>query len=274
MTKNKRYSSSQFTQRKKRQMKIKIFLWLFFTLSIIFGLSYWSGHHSVTINKIQVSENQFIDESTLINDVENLISKRYFGLFAKKNFMLLPRDEIKKSILEDNIAISEVNLELQGPNTLFIEIVEHKPKSKWCGFRSDAELDNCYLVNGAGLIYSADDMFDPYDLIRLFGVFESEENIIGQKYTETETYQNLINFVEGLREMEITTVFVETLDDETYTVQTLDGPHLLISTYNEFDQTLDNLETVVDSEDINPAQFKNLEYIDLRFGNRVYYQIR
>jgi cell division septal protein FtsQ len=269
MSKNSRYRSSTFAQKQRRRKIFKRIIWSIFVFAVISGLSYWSGHHSITINSITISENEFLNNEKIIENIEKQISGRYLFLFSKKNSLLIPRSEVKNSIIKNNLSVSEVSLKVRDINNLFVDISEHEPVAKWCD-----EANNCFLINAEGLIYTQEKVLNPKNVIKVSGVFENSNDILGKTYLNTETFKSILKTVENLNQLSIKPTLIDTEDQETIAIETMQGPYLLIDRNDNPADVLNNLQTVIETEEINEAQFKNLEYIDLRFGNKVYYKIK
>jgi NhaP-type Na+/H+ or K+/H+ antiporter len=95
MSKRKPYRSSKLAQKKRKQRKIKIILWTVLFISIIAGASYWSGHDSVVVSQINISENEFINDQDVLEKASQIISGRHLFLFSKSNFLLIPQSKIE-----------------------------------------------------------------------------------------------------------------------------------------------------------------------------------
>jgi hypothetical protein len=285
MSHNRAYRSSKLEQKKKKKRIIKIILAVILSISIIFLLSYYSKHPKVVINNIIISENEFVDDELVLKTVEEILSRKYVWLFAKSNFLLVPRDQIKREILETQKSISEISIKVKQINNLYIEIVEHAPVAKWCG-ADITKKNECYLINEQSLIFAKENSINP-KIVPIFHSTISMENkientvdgsqqtdVINMEYMDGEVFKNILTFVKNLNQFEITPTYISTEDYETFAVRAMSGPYLLIDKRIEPNEVLSNLQTVIEIEEINKAQFKNLEYIDLRFGNKVYYKIK
>jgi cell division septal protein FtsQ len=279
MTEHKQYSSEKFEQkrRKKRIIKFSILVGLFVLL--FFSVSYYSGHKSITISTIEISATNYLDEEFVINEVQQMLAGRYFFLFARNNFLILPKTEIKENILSQNVFIEDVSIEVRGLNHLVINIYEHGPVAKWCMKNSGS----CYLVNQDGLIYVEEArqlnsnhtlQFSDDKIISLFGAYDDTEDVIGQYYLESNLFRSVLNLIKKLEELGFKVSHLNTRDHESITIYSEERPYLLISKYSNLEQVFQNLKTTIETEELNRAQLGNLEYIDLRFGNKVYYKIK
>jgi hypothetical protein len=91
-----------------------------------------------------------------------------------------------------------------------------------------------------------------------------------------ETFANLNSFIDALRDQHIFTPvsFTRTAENEGE-VMTLEGASLLINLDADFGTTLANLISALSGSSLkDPAVRADLEYIDLRFGNKLYYKLK
>jgi hypothetical protein len=267
--KSKKYRSSKFAEKKKKIKRIKRIAWTIFALVLLATVSYWSGHQSLTISQIEITPNQYIDDTELEARILEALESRHLFLFSRKNFLLIPKRQIRNVILQNYRSVAKVTLTVR-PDILTVEIEEYQAVAKWCGFDPNEPKD-CFLVNSRAEIFAPDSL--QADVMRLFGSHESSENIIGQSYIDPLIFEKILIFTSNLPDFEINADYVDTTDEETFTIHTKEGPYLLIERTDDPNEVLNNLKTVIESEGLNGAQFRNLEYIDLRFGNKVYYEI-
>lgn len=261
----RRYTSAQLKERKKRKKKIITILIVILVVSIISLIAYYSHHERININQIVISENRHINDDLVIEDVNSILSGNYLLVFSKSNFLIFPRTEVKKYL--DNLpAVSDVKVKVSNLNTLNIEVVEYEEVLRWCG-ESYLNPTDCFLVNDKGDIFARDLVSE---VPRIYGVID-QEDVIGKKILDIDEFDNLMQLIKGL-DTEID--FIDTEDSETFALHTTAGPYILVTLDNSPEEIISNLRTVRDTEEINDVQLGNLEYIDLRFGNRVYYQIR
>jgi hypothetical protein len=276
MSKRKPYRSSKLAQKKRKQRKIKIILWTVLFISIIAGASYWSGHDSVVVSQINISENEFINDQDVLEKASQIISGRHLFLFSKSNFLLIPQSKIEDYILDTFPSAKDVDIKVKF-NEMEIVINEHQAVAKWCGIDFNDPSD-CYLLNDWALIFAKENIIEEKEVIEFYGLTDattSEEiELVGQRHIEQGVYDRILVFLNNLNQLEINPIFVDTTDKETFAVYTERGPYLLIEKNDDPNEVLNNLKTVIETEELNDAQFKNLEYIDLRFGNKVYYKIR
>jgi hypothetical protein len=198
---------------------------------------------------------------------------KYFGIIPRDNALFIPKQEIEADLISDNTFIEKVEIKLEKFDILKINATEYGSVAKWCGQSVKKKSKTCYLLNSKGNIFTKETVIDGRDLPVFYGPI-SEDYIIGKGYLKPEQFQNVLSFVEKLEAMNIFVKSVDTSDFETLAVQTTAGPYIMISTLNDSAKIIENLEIVIKTEEINKAQFSNLEYIDLRFTNKAFYKIK
>lgn len=133
--------------------------------------------------------------------------------------------------------------------------------------------DVCYFVNQSGLIFIEEPKDHEYDLPKLHNIVSG--NPIGQIYVSSDFFkiiQEFKNTLETNLDVHLAEVFTE--DEITYKFLMKEGPYLLIDSTDDFVSVADNLATLIEQDAINRPQFSNIQYIDLRFGNRIFYKLK
>ncbi len=271
MSKNQ-YRSPQLEKKKKNLLMLKMFFWVVCTLICLYGFVFWFNHPSFSISSVTVSEATFAASSDLLKEINGVLDEKYFGLFSKRNFLFVPSTSIRTRLLANNSSISEVFVNRESLHHLNIVVKEHEVVAKWCGRDARTESKPCYVVNRKGQFFAPETDAHFFEVPKLFGDVATT-TIVGTHYLPIENFNNLINFVQKVPQLHIVVKTIETEDFETFAIHTVKGPYLLVEKNNEADQIYENLKIVIEQEEINKAQFQNLQYIDLRFGNKVFYKI-
>lgn len=274
MVKNK-YRSSQLQKKKKMRRIIKTVFFTAATLVLIYGAVFWSNHPTFTISQINISDLQYADQQTVLEEAEHILDEKHLGLISKRNIFLLPRAEIRNHIKENHNSFSEIKVSVKRFDILDIKITEHEPVAKWCGSNVAAPKE-CFLINLQGNIFAKENNFMFENVLKFYSPldFSDEQELIGRNVLNADIFENIIFFANNLPELNITAKSIQTDNHETFSVQTTAGPRILIETDDEATQLLNNLKVMIETENINEAQFKNLDYINLSFGNKVFYKPR
>lgn len=256
---------------------------------------YFSNSETLRIQKIIVNDLKFSDRVEIENLVKKQIEGRHFGLFAKSNIFIFPRSKIIREIKKEYSSISAIDIDTKGLHTIELQIEEFEPSARWCDVPvtpanapnhvNDSKTvsaipqvvnqysgANCYFTNSDGMIFAKTDFENSHDFITTFGFIVSDP--FRQNYDDAKTFRDLIDFVKLLRRLEIIADEVWTTDGEVYAIVTKDKVKIYIDSEDDIVSVFNNLQTVINRDAINQAQFSNIDYIDLRFGNRVFYKLR
>jgi len=268
-------------KRNKIRYYRKVIIWVTFVVVLLYGVSFWSDHESMKVVNVSVVGDNFVNPEIVEDIFFEKIYGKYFYLISKSHFLFLPRTTIIGEI-ENMLEIDSTTIKREDMNSVVVEIVEHQPIAEYC------LESNCYLVNAEGLIFVKKPDVFLNNLITLSGqIIEnnnegSEDNdevvedadILGQSFSDKETFQKLLMKIKLLKEEKIEISNISTEDFETYTLQTVGGPVLLVENQDAPETVVSNLKAALAQESIHKVQFNNIDYIDLRFEDKVFYKLK
>lgn len=261
------YQTGKLAKRRRRIMIFRIILFIVLFVSIISGTAFWSHSDSFKINNIEIIGTNFNSIDQIENLTFDILKGNYFLGYSRSNFLLVSKGEIKNKILESSNSIKDVLVKSKGFHSLKIEVIEHSPKLSWCD-----EKNKCFIVNDDGIIFMEDDITGTEDLLIVRGFVQGDP--IGQVYVSDEFVKSILKFTELLSQIELTVTELKTEDGDTFIFHTSDNMDLIIDKRDNVEEVFDNLIIAINQEAIHKEQFPNIEYIDLRFGNRVIYKPR
>ncbi len=262
----------------KRKRKI-----FFFKLSIgvaliilLVGLGSWLSHRPyLQITNIIVNGNNVISDSKIKKITETVfIDERYFFLFSRTNSIIFPEEEIKDLILITFKQIKSVDIVRTNFHTISMEIEEHKPYATWCTSENSGAIDNCYFINKEGFVFSKAPNFTGNVFMRFYGDLIGPD-YIGKYYLKVDNEFNKINtLINSVKKLKIEPIELHTVgisDMELY----LEGESKILFTREQSSsEVLDNLTVILESETFKEKNMEDIEYIDLRFGNKVYFKLK
>lgn len=271
MSKNQ-YRSPQLEKKKKNLFRLKIALWAVAGAILLYGIVFWFNHPSVAIKQVSIAPTIFVPHDDVVALAESTLQGSYFGLFSKRNLLFVPTGALRHTIEKLHPAIEQVFVHRTSAHDIRIDVKEYEPIAKWCGPDARARVSPCFVMNRKGQLFAQETPINTFAVPVFFGAITSEEKISAY-YTSIDSFEMVMEFVQGLAQFNIMLDTIETEDFETFVVHTVKGPYLMIDANTDASDVLDNLRIVIDQEEINKAQLKNLIYIDLRFGNKVFYKI-
>ncbi len=280
--------------KKKNKLK-KILYFIFFAIVLTFFI-YITNASFLRIQKIVVQEVKYTERSEIELTVKEQLEGRYFGLFSKSNALIFSRPKIANEIKKKYPSISKVDVDLKGVSTIDIQLEEYIATAIWCDIPvtpattliHDAEGvektsvipqvvnsfrdQNCYFLNEEGIVFSPTKYDSSTEIVKTFGFIETDP--LKKNFSNPKTFKDLVEFIKLLRRLNIVADQIWTTNGEVYAILTQQGVKIYIDSESDVVSIFDNLETVMKRDAINQAQLSNIDYIDLRFGNRVFYKLK
>lgn len=202
--------------------------------------------------------------------------------------------EIKKNILSDFMGIESVSLSRSWFKTLTITVHERVPAAIVCpGFRDDtasgvAASAGCYASDAHGYVFSTvastTSALSTNSLTSYYIPTDSGETLLGTHFVEEKRFDELEHLVQGARLGGLSPqgILIEDNGEYEMYVKNQKGDSEVTVYFDDkapFDATLSNLLTFwqnfpkkKDAKNTTPATTtQSFDYINLRFGNTVYY---
>jgi len=240
----------------------------FFILGFFIGLgwSVWHGTRlpSLTISEIEISGGDTINHNVVRKAVETELEGTYLAFIPKTFTYLYPASAILSSV-EAIPRIKDVNIKKVNNQKLSVVFDEHEPRALWC----DENSQHCLLVDEKGYAFTDAPNLSGGSLLRF--VIEDTPLLLRQHMLSESELSQALAFSEALKNefgFTVERVWYEQNKDITYTL--VGGGKLLTNSEEAIEVTLSNLATILDSENFLHLRPNNFQYIDLRFGNKVF----
>jgi len=282
-------NSPRLLELKKKRRKIflkKVSIYLVVLTIIFAGLAYLSRLPSVNITSIEITGNKVLDSDGLKSVVSDELTGNYFLIFPKTNIFLYSKNSIKKHLLGKFKRLKDVKFSLVDKRILSVSISERAPDYVWCGaqipeMKPDTEAPACYFLDDSGYIFDEAPYFSGDVYFKFYGsVYLEGDTPIGS-YFAPGIFSKFLTLKEELDNMTLRPVALLVEEDGVikFLLSGLNNtmPEIILKTDLDFESALGNLQSALDTDPLK-SEFKNkyssLEYIDLRFGNRVYYRFK
>ncbi len=258
MTKRKyRKYNKRYKIKKKRSIFRSKFFW--FSLLIILllsGIFYFFFLSPVfQIKRIEIMGNNKVStEEIRVVVLDNYPRKILF--FDSKSIFLVNLKKVDKKLKERFPKIAKISLKRDFPNGLISQIEERIPIADWC-YEND-----CFHIDNKGIVF---EKTEKETNIKIKTSNSLEDLSLLDKVIEEDKLQSILFIKKELKYIEIE----EFLFKEKLTAKVLGGWEIYFDLDKEVKEQIFNLNTVL-KEKIPPENRGNLEYIDLRFGNRIF----
>jgi len=277
LQKRPNFKSSHYIKKRRKQAIFRACLWFLFIVSLIWGASFWSHNEFFTIKNIKIVGN----DVTVKEDIENIIvadtAGNYFGLFSRANIIIYPKSKIKKDILNQFKRISQVDIGMSDRDSIEVDVVERKPIALWCTSGQDITevnllSDECYFLDETGYIFAKAATFTGNVFFKYYGSVDGGP--IGVGYFPESKFVNLEAFIKGLENLKIKPIYLSTTPDGDFEAHLAGGSKIIFND-KDISNTLINLDSLLSKNNlIGEEVISSLDYIDLRFGNKLFYKLK
>ncbi len=274
----KRITKRTRLAQKKRKKNILLSLAALVLLIIAYaGLGWGLSHEKVTITTVHVVDNDVVDAEALVTTVRQGFGVTRGLLLYGGTIFTYDKSAIVADLLYTYPRLKSVTLKAKKIDTLELTVVEREAVAQWCSEKEanlEVELPSCYLLDEDGFVFERIDS-------RQNGLIVYKGDLAGEALRQNllhDDFARVQDFVNKLKiEVDINVNMVILLDGE-FEVQSEDHPLLKIKLDDNLKRVLSYVQVTLDSQEYK--DFVNEEttegakehYIDLRFGNRVYYK--
>jgi len=238
-------------------------------------LAWGSGHQAVIVQDVHITGNEVIEDADIREVVYTQMEGRYVYLFDKRNILLYPKEQMRTALRTTFPRLQKVRISSDGITKIHIDVSERESTYLWCGDEvpvQNTDMRNaCYFMDKSGFIFSKAPHFSGNVYFRWFGSPLEPDVASGAQFIDTDTFTTLTHFIDGVSELgfEPTRLTVGT-NTPAYTVAFANDSALLIGEIEDVSFLLDTLQSALSELD----RGRPLEYIDLRFGNKVFYKYK
>ncbi|XOA43160.1 MAG: cell division protein FtsQ/DivIB [Candidatus Nealsonbacteria bacterium] len=275
----RRYRKPHRIKRKKSIIKNRFFLlgFLIFVF-LVFAIYFLFFSDFFQIEKITVFGNKKILKEEIIKIAENELKKKKI-FSAGKNIFLANLGGIEKDILSDFPQIAEAEISRSLPRTLIFTILERKAVAKFCKDyklftkdKTESSYQKCFPLDKEGIIFE-EIGGNNLSLPKIKNPDSKDELELGQRIIETDLLFGILDIFSDLENLNIQTKEFLIVSEERTNVEALDNWEIYFNPKKDLAWQLTKLKAVLE-EDIPLEKRKDLEYIELRFGNSAPFKYR
>lgn len=255
-------------QKAKRQSRLPLIGGaLTLVVVLMVGGCIWALHQKeVRIQSIRITGADVLAPTEIEHTTRTFIALQSQGLLPKDNWLFFPRTQLAGVIQAafPQIATVEVTVHSLVAPVVVVTLTERTPYATWC-------TDECYLMDDAGFIFAADrGEVRPIATTFAGGLLPGDP--VGQRVGGTHLHElyALVTYLSE-RNMAVSRLTIDTDTDVTLSLER--GFDVRIHFGDSPADTVSALEVVLASEAIR-GRAASLSYVDMRFGNRVYYKFK
>lgn len=236
------------------------------------------------IATIDILGTQAVDKNELALFTREKLQGNYFFVYARDNSVIFPRREIEAGLLEQFPRLKNVSIRRLNFSHIVLEVTERKPYMLWCGEEIERESQTqtgCWFVDDTGFVFGRAPIFSEGVYREIYSaLLRVHEEVPFRAMIPTDRFLLIREFNERIeRELGDTSrMFIKPEGEYGIIVRESALYPVLADTEVRFkdgqsaEHLTKNLLAAI------PVQFpadsisqKNLLYIDLRFGNKVFF---
>lgn len=249
--------------RRRRARLIGAALSICVTAAAIGGLALVSHHDRFAIRDVSV-----VGAAALpVSDLETVFSESFasgFQLFSERNIFLYPSAHIKDELLRRFPRLESVTLSRESlfAQAVVLSVREREAQYSWC-----TDAGACYLMDRDGFVFAPQNGEASRYQFRA-GLAPGEP--VGQTFLRGRL-GNAVALLDQLEAAGFAATGARVENESDMTISLEKGFYLKVSFKAEPYKIVKNLELALSAEALRD-KITFLEYVDLRFGNRVYYR--
>lgn len=253
-------------KRKKKSIFKNRFFWFITTILIISIILFYiiCLYSYFAISEIKIFGNQKVSTEEIETLIQKEISTKILFLESRSIF-LISLKSINREILDKFPKIDRVDFDRDFPNSLIVSIKEREPVAIL-----SVDNNNC-IIDYKGVMFEKTPEINNEQLLVIKAAEIESEITLGKTLISASDMSKILEIQSELKELELDINFVEIAKDYRVNVELLEGWKIYFDSENDVSRQILNLNLVL-KEKILPEERENLEYVDLRFGNQIYYK--
>ena len=243
-----------------------------FVVCVLMGVSVWgvgiiSYNEHFAIDDVSVAGTKVLSPRVLKAAFDTKLYDGAYHLFSRTNVFLFPASDIVRALENDYLRIS--TLSISRPSLLSqavrVTITEREPKYSWCD-------TTCYLMDANGFIFATLDKAATTTGYVFKGGLVENRLPVGQTFLRGRL-NGITELFRGLEAVGFTPKGATIENDMDVRVDLAEGFYLKVSFGSDPHVIAKNLELITGSDALK-GKLYTLSYVDLRFGDKVYYQMK
>lgn len=275
--------SPKYAQKKRNKILGLLVLFFLCVVTVLVAFVLLMRSSFLQIDTVTIEGSTLMPKESIKALALNALSGNYMKVFPLTNIIFFPKSKIKK-ILSDNFKdIKDFSIFRSGLSSITISIAERVPVAIVCsGFRYETSADDCYWSDAHGYVFGSVDpsttSFSDTIYNHYYVPTDKADITPGKNFVDEKRFKELENFTQGAIKGGLQPLAILIGDNgeyEMYMKNKIGDSEMTVyfDDRRPFDATLENLLTFWQNTfDIHKATSTPVfDYINLRFGNTIYY---
>lgn len=258
--------------KKKRNRRLVILAVVVSVIAVILvGVYFLFRAQFLIIKDVTVLGTEVLDPLTVSQKTKENILGSYYFFVPKNNIVFYPKKLIEENLRTNFPRIDNLDVKINS-NILNITIKEKSSFALWCGTES------CYFIDSTGFIFSKAPEFSG-NVYKIFsGLIEEDESdgALRKQFLSENMIMSLKKVYDTLDALDVNISRINVLSLKETKLSTPGGVVFIVDITKISDETIENLQSVLASDEFRKKMplLKGVEYIDLRFGGKVFFKLK
>lgn len=225
---------------------------------------------AVQIDEITIEGVEGSAYAEIERTIREELRTKMFAVIPRNNVLLYSDKAITAAVVAAFPNLSQVDLQLRNLHALHLKVEERNAFALWC---KDDNGENCFLLDENGFIYEQAPVYSGTAYVRFYGPLASAE-IVGNVFLGKDEFRALLQFVEALKAKNHIVEAVHIDQQRDVRVTCAGGYDILFTRDQKPEEILAKIQAAEGSSVLEGKKLSELYYLDLRFGNRLYYKLK
>ena len=263
---------------RKRRRRARIFIIsvvsVLLALSCLVGLTYWPA---LQIKDVAVSGAQTLPPGTVEAFVRDRLAGKYWYVFSKSNIFLYPRQQIAADLMRAYPVLASADVHAADFHTVAINLVEREPRALLC-----SQDNRCLFMDENGVAYTDAPTFSEPVYLSYYGSTTRSTgsgqagSALPKQFLTPPEFQALSALVDAIaQKLPGEKVSAVTVDDvKDVRVRFADDFTLIFALVDQGGDVFERLTLAMTSGPMAAHKLGDFQYLDLRFGDKLYYKLK
>jgi hypothetical protein len=264
---DQQFGKNDLSRKRRRGRNRKIYFFTAIFSIFLAGLFFLARLPEFQIKEIIVNWADPIAKTRLQDFIKQELQGNYWLIFSKSNFLIYPRREISEAILKNEPAVLELDLKARLDRNLYADVTERRVSAYFCRYDNE-----CFQMDESGVVFAPQS--EAPSLIKYYGWIDGDP--IGQNYGPKGFLPELTKLLDGLTDIGLVPFKAEVVSDLEGRIYLEDNQYIIFSpTEKDKVKLIGDLKLLLgELKRKNSGYLPVFDYIDARYGNKIFYKLR
>src|SRR3989344_1362779 len=255
-------------RKRRRRVRVLVVSTVFtlFILSGLVGLTYWPA---LQIKDVVISGAQTLPPGTIDAFVRDRLAGEYWYVFPKSNIFLYPRQRIAADLMQEYPVLASADVHAADFHTVAVSVVEREPRALLC-----SQDNRCLFMDENGVAYTDAPTFSEPVYLSYYG--STTGDTLPKQFLTPLEFQALSALVDAIAQKlpgeKVAAVSVDKAKDVR--MRFADDFTLIFALVDQGGDVFDRLTLALTSGPMAARKLSDFQYLDLRFGDKLYYKLK